>query len=117
MFNDPVVWLLAALAAPCALVAVRYWQHALFGVFVLLVFEGALRKWAFPGAQAQIYLVKDAILLAVYLGFLLENRRTLPAPKGVGAMKILLVVGFVWGCLEVLNPNSPSVLIGLMGLK
>ena len=117
MFNNPAVWLFAALAAPFAFLAVRYWQHALFGVFVLLVFEGALRKWAFPWAQAQIYLVKDVILLAVYLGFMLDSRRNLPAPKGVGFIKIVLVVGFVWGCLEVLNPNSPSILVGLMGLK
>jgi hypothetical protein len=69
-FDNPAVWLFAAITAPCAFLAIRYWQRALFAVFVLMVFEGALRKWAFPWAQAQVYLVKDAILLAVYLGFL-----------------------------------------------
>jgi hypothetical protein len=117
MFDNPAVWLFAAIAAPCAFLAVRYWQQALFGVFVMLVFEGALRKWAFPWAQAQIYLVKDAILLAAYLGFILDKRRNLPSPKGVGLIKIVLVVSFVFGCIEVLNPNSPSILVGLMGLK
>jgi hypothetical protein len=118
MFSDnPVVWLFAAIAAACAFLAVRYWQRGLFGVFVLLVFEGALRKWIFPSAQAQIYLVKDVILLAVYLGFILDSRRNLPAAKNIGLIKIILVVGFVWGCIEVLNPNSPSILVGLMGLK
>jgi hypothetical protein len=115
--NNPTVWLVAAIAAPCLLLAVRYWHSALFSVFVLLVFEGALRKWAFPSAQAQIYLVKDAILLAVYLGFILDSRRNLSSPKGVGLIKIVLVVSFVFGCLEVLNPNSPSVLVGLVGVK
>jgi hypothetical protein len=117
MFSDNAAWLVAAVAAFCGLLAVRYWQRALFGVFVLLVFEGALRKWAFPGAQAQIYLVKDAILLAVYLGFMLDNRRILPATAGTGLIKIVLVLGFVWGCIEVLNPNSPSILVGIIGLK
>jgi hypothetical protein len=118
MFSDnPAAWLAAAIAVFCGLLAVRYWQRALFGVFVLLVFEGALRKWALPAAQAQIYLLKDAILLAVYLGFMLDNRRTLPAPAGTGLIKIVLVAGFVWGCIEVLNPNSPSILVGLLGLK
>ena len=78
-FNNPAVWLLAAMVVPCAFLAVRYWQRALFGVFVLLVFEGALRKWALPSAQAQIYLVKDVILLAVYLGFILDGQRHQPA--------------------------------------
>jgi hypothetical protein len=118
LFNNPVVWLLAALAAPCALLAMRYWQRALFVVFVLMVFEGALRKWVFPSAQAQIYLVKDAILVAVYLGFLLDSRiKNLPAPKGAGLIKAVLIAIFVFGCIEVLNPNSPSVLVGLAGLK
>jgi hypothetical protein len=118
MFSDnPAAWLFAAIAAPCALLAVKYWQRALFGVFVLLVFEGALRKWAFPWAQAQLYLVKDGILFAVYLGFILDSSKNLPAPKGIGLIKIVLIVDFVWGCIEVLNPNSPSILVGLMGLK
>src|SRR2546421_2143947 len=115
--HNPAVWLLAALLAPCALLAVRYWQRALFAVFVLMVFEGALRKWAFPSAQAQLYLVKDVILLAVYLGFLLDSQKKLPSPKGVGLIKIVLGIGFVFGCIEVFNPNSPSILVGLMGVK
>jgi hypothetical protein len=115
--NNPAVWLLAALAAPCLLLAVRYWQGALFAVFVLMVFEGALRKWAFPWAQAQIYLVKDAILLGVYLGFILDSRRRLPSAKGVGFIKVVLGLSFVFGCFQILNPNSPSILVGLVGLK
>jgi hypothetical protein len=116
-FDNPAVWLFAAIAAPCAFLAIKYWQGALFGVFVLLVFEGALRKWAFPWAQAYIYFVKDAILLAAYLGFILDGRTHLPAAKGTGLIKIVLVVSFIWGCIEVLNPNSPSILVGLVGLK
>ncbi|HVT26813.1 MAG TPA: hypothetical protein VHE81_02235 [Lacipirellulaceae bacterium] len=83
---------------------------------MLLVFEGALRKWAFPWAQAQIYLVKDVILLGAYLGFLLERRKGRPL-AGVGLIKIILVVAFAFGCMEVFNPYSPSVLVGLVGLK
>jgi hypothetical protein len=117
ILDNPALWLFAAIALPGALIAVRYWQGALLGVFVLVVFEGALRKWVFPWAQAQIYLVKDAILLAVYLGFILDSRRTILAARGVGAIKAILVVSFLFGALEVFNPNSPSVLVGLMGLK
>jgi O-Antigen ligase len=117
ILDNPALWLFAAMALPGALIAVRYWQGALFGVFVLVVFEGALRKWVFPWAQAQIYLVKDAILLAVYLGFILDSRRTILAARGIGAIKAILVVSFLFGALEVFNPNSPSVLVGLMGLK
>jgi hypothetical protein len=117
MFDNPAAWALAALVVPCAFLAIKYWQGALFAVFVLLVFEGALRKWAFPSAQAQMYLVKDGILLAAYLGFILDSRRKRPEPKGIGLIKIILVISFVWGCIEVFNPNSPSIVVGFMGLK
>jgi hypothetical protein len=115
--NNPAVWLFAAIAVPCAFLAVRYWQNAIFGVFVLLVFEGALRKWAFPWAQAYVYLVKDVILLAAYVGFLLDARRNQPALRDGALIKIVLVLNVVFGCIEVLNPNSPSILVGLAGLK
>src|SRR5262245_1405910 len=108
--------LLLFAAALCALLAVRYWRHALFGVFVLLVFEGALRKWAFPSAQAQLYLVKDAILLAVYLGFVLDGRRNQPALRGAASIRIVILLAFAFGCIEVFNPNSPSTLVGRIGL-
>jgi hypothetical protein len=113
----PALLLFAPIAALCAFLAVRYWQHALFGVFVLLVFEGALRKWALPSAQAQIYLVKDVILLGVYLGFVLDARRNQPVLRGVASIKVVLLLAFTFGCFEVLNPNSPSLLVGLTGVK
>jgi O-antigen ligase/polysaccharide polymerase Wzy-like membrane protein len=115
--DNPALWLFAAIVIPCALIAIKYWEASLFGVFVLAVFEGALRKWAFPWAQAQLYLVKDAILLAVYVGFLLDSQKNLPAPTGTGLIKLVLWACFAWGCIELLNPNSPSILVGLMGLK
>jgi hypothetical protein len=116
-FDNPALWLFVAIVPPCVLLTIKYWRGALLSVFVLLVFEGALRKWAFPWAQAQVYLLKDVILLGAYLGFILDSGRDLPAPKGTGLIKVLLVAGFAWGCIEVLNPNSPSMLVGLMGLK
>src|SRR5262249_33639484 len=109
--------LFGSIAIPCAVLAVKYWQHALFGVFILLVFEGALRKWVFPSAQAQIYLLKDAVLLAVYLGFILEQRKGLAAGSEMTFVKVVLFLGFLFGCFEVFNPNSPSTLVGLIGLK
>ena len=114
---SPALLLLAPIAVLGAVLAVRYWQQALFGVFVLVVFEGALRKWAFPSAQAQIYLVKDAILLAVYLGFVLDARRNQPVLRDMTSIKVVLLLAFIFSCFEVLNPNSPSILVGLMGLK
>jgi hypothetical protein len=83
----------------------------------LVVFEGALRKWAFPGLQQQIYLLKDAVLILAYLGFLFSRP---PAGTHLSAMtglKSLLMLSLVYFGLQVFNPNSPSILLSLFGLK
>src|ERR1700730_13515930 len=48
---------------------------------------------------------------------MLDSRKKFPSPKGLGLIKIVLAIGFVFGCIEVFNPNSPSLLVGLMGVK
>src|SRR5262245_57522896 len=118
MTSDPaaIILLLGVMGIALAL-SVKYWRAALLGVFVLIVFEGALRKWAFPSAQAQIYFVKDVILAAAYFGFLMERPEKGDRLDGLRAAKIFLWLGFLFGCLQVFNPNSPSTLLGLVGLK
>lgn len=106
-----------AIAPIVGWLAVRYWQSALLTVFVLLVFEGALRKWVFPGAQAQIYFVKDVILLAAYLGFVLDGRKDQTGLRGVAPIRIMVLLSFLFGCIEILNPNNPSVLVWGIGIK
>jgi hypothetical protein len=96
---------------------IRHWQRIIFGVYVLMILEGALRKWVLPSAQAQIYLLKDVLLLFAYLGFMLNVRRGQPSVRGMDAIKAILVLAFLFGCMEIFNPNSPSILVGLVGVK
>jgi hypothetical protein len=35
----------------------------------------------------------------------------------VTSIKVVLLLAFIFSCFEVLNPNSPSILVGLVGLK
>jgi hypothetical protein len=95
----------------------KHWQRLIFGVFVLMIFEGALRKWVFPWAQAQVYLAKDVLLLFAYLGFVLSGRRGQSGLRGTDSIRAILLLAFVFGCLEVLNPYSPSIFVGLLGVK
>jgi hypothetical protein len=93
------------------------WHRLIWAVMFLVVCEGALRKWAFPGLQQQIYLLKDAILIVAYLAFLLSRP---PAGAHLSAMtglRSLLVLSLAYFGLQVFNPNSPSILLSLFGLK
>jgi hypothetical protein len=50
--------------------------NKIFGVFfVLLVLEGALRKWIFPGISAELFALKDVVLFAIFLLVLSDTKR------------------------------------------
>ncbi len=93
------------------------WRHAVMGVMILAVFEGAIRKWIFPEFHQWIYISKDILLLGAYLSFfgsrLVLKKRLFdrhPA-NGVLALFGLLAV------LELANPGLPNILVGIFGLK
>jgi hypothetical protein len=109
--------LAAIVVAPVWFAATGRWQATLFFVMVLLVYEGALRKWFFTDLQGSIYFLKDALLLIAFFGFLAGRRRAgahEPLLKGLTA---LLTLSFWFFLLEIANPNSPSFLIGILGFK
>ncbi len=103
----------AGLAA--ALWAFRNWRRAIEASLVLLVFEGAIRKWLFPGAQDLVYFGKDVLLLAAFLGYFQRRPRTAEVvPPALGAA---LIAASGFGALQIFNPNLPNVLVGLLGFK
>jgi hypothetical protein len=97
-------------------IAVR-WQWIIWAVIFWIVVEGAFRKWVFNGIQAEIYLVKDALLLAAYIGFLASRVTPDNSNKHVLALRAWVLVTFFYFALEIINPNSPSLILSLVGLK
>jgi hypothetical protein len=104
-------------AAGATLWAIANWRQALQVVMVLLVVEGAIRKWLFPGAQDVVYLGKDVILLGTYLGFLRERERLRYKSPPLPALYTALALGAGVGVLEIFNPNLPNLLVGVLGFK
>jgi len=91
------------------------WLVGLFGL--LVVVQGALRKWVFPGLSAPLYVAKDVVLVGALVlfgqryGYRLATplRRTLlPALWGGFAFVV---------CLQAFNFNIPSVSVGLLGIR
>lgn len=105
------------IALGCAAVAwsVRRWQLAVQAALILLVFEGAIRKWLLPGAQDLVYFAKDVLLLGAYVGFFRSRRRlAIPAAPILYAS---LALGAVIGCFQIFNPRLPNLLVGVLGFK
>jgi hypothetical protein len=112
--NIRVLVLVAGAAA--GIWSVRRWQLAVQAALVLLVFEGAIRKWLFPEAQDLVYFAKDVLFLGAYAGFLRSRRSRWSYPQAP-ALYAGLAFAILVGLLEVLNPRLPSILVGVLGFK
>ncbi len=112
------VRLLVILAGGAAMVwSFRRWRTALQLALVLMVFEGAIRKWLVPGAQDLVYFAKDVLLLGVYAGFLRDRSRLRIRFPAQPVFYSLLAVTALLGLLQVFNPALPNILVGLSGFK
>ena len=109
--------LLMAAGAGAAVWSMLHWRQALQLVMVLLVVEGAIRKWLFPSAQDLVYLGKDVLLVGIYLGFLRARLTMRYRPPGLNLLYSGLAAGAVFGLLEIFNPNLPNLLVGAFGFK
>ena len=90
------------------------WRSGFYMFLVWLLFEDLARKYL--GNNMAIYFGKDVLVGVTYISFFAALRRgKVPTFRPV----FLLPLGvFFWlGVLQVFNPNSPSMLYGLLGLK
>ncbi len=93
------------------------WRSAVKAVFVILVIEGALRKWVLPQASDLIYFLKDLVLLGAYLRYYGSSASTqkFSRKKDIITILILLVTG--WCLFQAFNPSLGSPLVGIFGLR
>ena len=107
----------AGLGVVVVLITIRIlknWRDGLYMFLIWLLFEDLIRKYM--GNNMAIYFGKDFLVAAVYISFLLGMRRhtvKLFRPPFIFALNL-----FIWiGVAQVFNPNSPSFIYGLLGLK
>jgi hypothetical protein len=113
-----VILRILLLALGCAAVgwSVRRWRLAIQTAMVLLILEGAIRKWLLPGAQDLVYFAKDALFLGAYIGFLRSRARRWPLPQAP-ILYAALAAAIGLGLFQVLNPMLPNILVGVLGFK
>ncbi|HVR96918.1 MAG TPA: hypothetical protein VMW27_09905 [Thermoanaerobaculia bacterium] len=114
--NTRVLFLVAGIAALAW--SFRNWRKAIQLALVLVVVEGAVRKWLLPSAQDLVYFAKDAVLLAAYAGYLGESGR-MGRLKGRPPQMLVALLGMAaaLGLLQIFNPRLPSLLVGVLGFK
>jgi O-antigen ligase len=91
-------------------------KRLIWAVMFLLVCEGALRKFV-PGLQAQLYLLKDAILICAYATFLTVRGQSGHNSNVATGLWIWFELTLSYFALQLLNPNSPSMILTIIGFK
>jgi len=89
------------------------WRSGIYLFLIWLLCEDLVRKYM--GNYMGIYFAKDVMVGIAYLAFL---RGATPRTKFLPpALKCALGLFVLFGLVQVFNPNSPSLVYGLLGLK
>lgn len=87
------------------------------GLFLLLlIYDGALRKWILPGVEQILFVAKDALLFGLLVYAMLDRSRQINSSMQPVA-RVLFALYATWVLLESGNLNLPSILVGIWGLK
>ena len=109
--------LLFVIAGAVTVLSVFNWRLAIKTALVMLIVEGALRKWAFPQASELLYFAKDLIILGGYIGYLKDRQYNVIPTVSVPLLYKLLAISAYLGALQVCNFNLPSLILGIIGFK
>jgi len=100
-----------------ALITIRIlddWRNGFYMFLIWLLFEDLIRKYM--GNNMAIYFAKDFLVGVAYISFLIAMRRH--AVKLFRPPFFLALTSFIWiGVVQVFNPNSPSFVYGMLGIK
>lgn len=93
-------------------------RWGLFAYFVLLLLEGALRRWVFPSLNEYIYVAKDALLVFICLRIVL-SLGYIPIPHVLRHTNVgtLFIAFAIFSLSEGFNPRLPNTLLGLWGIR
>jgi hypothetical protein len=93
------------------------WRRSVKAIFVLLVLEGALRKWVLPQANEMMYFLKDIVLLGAYFNFFCFSGLKEKFYNKNSVINVLIFISIGWCVFQIFNPSLGSPLVGLFGLR
>ncbi len=93
------------------------WRRTVKAVFLLLVIEGALRKWVIPQANEMVYFLKDIVLLGAYFNFYFFSGYKEKLQNKLSFINIFIFIAVGWCLFQVFNPSLGSPWVGIFGLR
>jgi hypothetical protein len=104
----------------------RRWEFGVQALMVVVVVEGAVRKWLMPSASEMVYFYKDALMVTILLSYLarvrkpplLIKRELAPFTAALGAFVAYAAAALLTLFAAALAaPGGPHPLVGLLGFK
>ncbi len=96
----------------------RDWEFGLKSLLVVVVIEGAMRKWFLPSFTELVYLYKDILVIAILIGYMKkQGKPPLLVNQLLKPLRLALALFVGYALAVVMNPNSPHFLIPILGVK
>lgn len=97
--------------------AVRALKRLIWAYFVLLIIEGALRKWVVPTLSDPLLVIRDPVAIACYLTAI--KARVFPSSRFVISLIIIGGLSWIVGVLvlQPYLPIKPLLLVTIYGLR
>jgi len=96
----------------------KLWKWCVGLFFVLVLVDGALRKWVLPSQSAVLFVLKDVVLWGGYAVYALSrNPVELPRPLRRTTIPLLLAAYVFVVMLQAFNPRQPNLVVSMLGLK
>jgi len=112
---DPV---LLVLAPVLVVLAVRNWERGIKTILVVIIIEGAVRKWFLPSFSELVYFYKDILMVATLIGYVRRRHKTpLVIKRRLKVLFITMGLFLLCALASLGMPGAPHPLIGLLGLK
>lgn len=92
----------------------RLFRGILDAFFLIMIFEGAIRKWVAPGIGVPLQVFRDILPLTALIFVVMER---VPLPKLPLPINFFLACYIIVGLLQCFNPSSASWLVALLGVR
>jgi hypothetical protein len=98
--------------------AVRDWTFGIKTLLVVVIFEGAVRKWFMPSASDLVFFYKDILMIVTMIGyFKTRNKTPLVIKRHLKLVSLIIAVFTLYALGSMGLPGGPHPVIGLLGFK
>ncbi|MFL6210388.1 MAG: O-antigen ligase family protein [Pyrinomonadaceae bacterium] len=122
----PVSYGVLVVGGALLIAAWRSWEFGIQALMVIVVVEGAVRKWLLPSASEVVYFYKDILMVVILLAYLTRVKKPHLLIKGQLGLLSAAFAAFIAYSVAALitilvaaatSQGGPHPLIGLLGIK